>query len=407
MARPARCDRVRKRPTQPVSVIGAEAISFHQDFRKKTSGQLPFPGSIHSLPCGAHASGRLALLVFRAMTALLHTLTPPDAAPATPHVLGVMNFSQGGSAPWRERQPAAVRRAPAIEVPMAQLALDAPLDARQRPVWQERWLASVPVRHGRHALGAESAIAYGQVPRLLVGALHLPLPATRACAHDVAHAYRVLFDLLRDARMPNLLRVWNFIPRLNAANVDGLEVYRDFTVGRAQAFEAARLDARHMPAATAVGCLGDAIGVFFIASDQPGRNLENPRQVSAYRYPGEHGPRPPSFARATLFAARGQRWLFVSGTASIIGHATVHLGDARAQTDTALANIRLVLARAHASMAQVRAVKLYVRHARCAQALRAQCAAAFGPQAQIQTLVTDICRSNLLVEIEALAALGA
>ena len=200
MVRPARCDRVRKRPTQPVSVIRAEAISFHEDFRKKTSGQLPFPGSIHSLPCGAHASGRLALLVFRAMTALLHTLTPPDAAPATPHVLGVMNFSQGGSAPWRERQPAAVRRAPAIEVPMAQLALDAPLDARQRPVWQERWLASVPVRHGRHALGAESAIAYGQVPRLLVGALqpyhHLVdrHPGNRVASRDGEHGV-AFFDV--------------------------------------------------------------------------------------------------------------------------------------------------------------------------------------------------------------------
>ena len=62
--------------------------------------------------------------------------------------------------------------------------------------------------------------------------------------------------------------------------------------------------------------------------------VENPRQVSAYRYPPTYGPRVADLlARgAGRTSAAATIALFISGTASIVGHETVHQGDVRAQT---------------------------------------------------------------------------
>ena len=40
-----------------------------------------------------------------------------------------------------------------------------------------------------------------------------------------------------------------------------------------------------MAAASAVGADGDALVVHVVASREPGRAVENPRQVAAWRYP--------------------------------------------------------------------------------------------------------------------------
>ncbi|MEI4872760.1 hypothetical protein Q8G47_28955, partial [Klebsiella pneumoniae] len=59
--------------------------------------------------------------------------------------------------------------------------------------------------------------------------------------------------------------------------------------------------------------------------------------------------------------------LFISGTASIVGHETVHLGDVRAQTHETLRNLAAVIAAANArtsavfELSRLEAV-VYVRH---------------------------------------------
>jgi hypothetical protein len=58
--------------------------------------------------------------------------------------------------------------------------------------------------------------------------------------------------------------------------------------------------------------------------------------VSAYDYPRQYGPAAPSFSRAALTP---DPLLLISGTASIVGHASVHLGDVTAQLEETLANL--------------------------------------------------------------------
>jgi chorismatase len=233
------------------------------------------------------------------------------------------------------------------------------------------------------------------------------IPASARYAALVHRLYAELFALTRSSGYRQIFRVWQHIENLNGENADGLEVYRDFCIGRAAAFEQ-HDGTRAMPAATAVGVRGGGITLHLLAGREPVVPVENPAQVPAYRYPGQYGPKPPSFARATWRAGE----LYVSGTSSIVGHRTVHQGDIVAQCRAALSNIERVVGRenlvrhgldAGFALDDLHGVTVYVRHAQDVPAVREVCQAAFAPHAEVRYVVADLCRSDLLVEIEAVA----
>ncbi len=100
--------------------------------------------------------------------------------------------------------------------------------------------------------------------------------------------------------------------------------------------------------------------------------------------------------------------LFVSGTASIVGHETLHAGDVVAQTRETLAKLEAVFAEANRVSRSGRrhraaSLKVYVRHPQDAARVRREVFAALGPAADAHFLRADICRHDLLVEIEAIA----
>ena len=88
--------------------------------------------------------------------------------------------------------------------------------------------------------------------------------------------------------------------------------------------------------------------VYWLAARTPGTPLENPRQVSAYRYPRQYGPQPPSFARAMLPASPAMP-LLLSGTAAVVGHESRHAESVAAQLDETLLNFDSLLGAAHAA----------------------------------------------------------
>lgn len=223
--------------------------------------------------------------------------------------------------------------------------------------------------------------------------------------------YRDVFRTLEEAGCPHLLRLWNSLPGINACG-GGIERYRQFNAGRQQAF----LDARYAafegaPAASALGTREGPFCVRFLAGRTPPVAIENPRQVSAYHYPRDYGPKSPTFSRAALVeAGGGQVALLVSGTASIVGHASVHAGDVEAQTRETLANLHAVIAAAHARTSARFELRdahctVYVRHAAQAAEVRRVLEHALGAHSTAAHgavyLQGDICRSELLVEIEA------
>lgn len=223
---------------------------------------------------------------------------------------------------------------------------------------------------------------------------------------DTCAAYRRLFGFIERAGFPHLLRAWNYIPHITL-DEGGLERYRRFSIGRHDAFVAqGRSLGEHVPAACALGTRGDRIVIYFLAARTPGTPIENPRQISAYDYPEQYGPRSPTFSRAMLATQAHSSTLFISGTASIVGHRTVHCGDLSAQADETIVNLKSVMAEAEAAQpaaaaAQTRLMfKAYLRNLGDASLIKAKLAREFGAGIEVACLEADICRTDLLLEIE-------
>lgn len=225
-------------------------------------------------------------------------------------------------------------------------------------------------------------------------------------------AYAALFDVMAAEGFEHLVRCWNYFAHINAewADRDGLlERYRLFNIGRQAAFEAARHSADvGAPAACALGTDAGPLTLYALASRIAPRCVENPRQLSAYRYPERYGPKSPSFSRGSvLHDSRGGDVLFVSGTASIVGHESMHLGDVVAQTEESLRNIVTVVAQANLGLGREvfsshkLCYKVFVRHASDALAVADTVRRVMGAATNLVVLRADVCRAELLVEIEA------
>ncbi len=238
----------------------------------------------------------------------------------------------------------------------------------------------------------------------LLGAATVPLATG---LEDASHQlYRSIFQATRGRY---LARIWNYVPAINKPGPAGLENYRVFCRGRSLAFE------QHygcgfrtlLPSGSAVGTKSGALTVVFAACSVPPRHVENPGQVPAYDYPAEYGPRSPSFARATVVSGPERTTVFISGTASIRGHATVAPHSTRQQLDCALQNLREISRSCglgpgldHGG-SSTRHFKVYLRRA----ADQPMVAAALKKQLLTDTdrvsyLRADICRASLKVEIE-------
>ena len=206
----------------------------------------------------------------------------------------------------------------------------------------------------------------------------------------------------------HLFRIWNYVPRINALT-DGFENYRAFCMGRSLAFETkfGPTFQSVLPAASAVGSHGEHLDVIFVAGETAPQHFENPVQVPAYLYPVQHGPRPPSFARATVGRDGPRTYTFISGTAAIRGHETVAPGSLEEQLDCTLDNLRLISQTAGLGeqlglgQSKQRFFKIYLRHAAdFARARKRLEGVLLQPTDTVIYLETDICREALNIEIE-------
>ncbi len=292
-----------------------------------------------------------------------------------------------------------------------QQPLRAPVLPTGAPPVHEQWHAEGPLRQGR-----DEGIHWRRNAEMLYGVIELNEVDHPPVAEDVSPLqtasrvlYERLFRLLREQGMPHLWRVWNYMADINGES-HGLERYRQFNLGRYEAFVGAQRETGgQVPAACAIGVADGPLSVAFLAGASPLLPLENPRQVSAWRYPSQYGPRAPTFSRAALAYPRGREALFVSGTASIVGHATVHPGDVAAQCEETVRNIECLVQEANRAARSDRPFSIaglshraYVRHATDAHTVQRT----LQPLLRGASLVcvqADICRADLLVEIESQA----
>jgi chorismate lyase/3-hydroxybenzoate synthase len=169
-----------------------------------------------------------------------------------------------------------------------------------------------------------------------------------------------------------------------------------------------------------VGIAAGDLTIHALGARESGVPVENPRQVPAYRYSARYGKLPPCFARATIVGRPGaDRRLLVGGTASIVGEDSRHDRDARQQ---ALETVEILAeligearrqiavgpdepAAARAAFDAFTELRVYVVRDADAPLLREMVEERFGRTARIEFARADLCRRELLVEIEGLATL--
>jgi chorismate lyase/3-hydroxybenzoate synthase len=212
------------------------------------------------------------------------------------------------------------------------------------------------------------------------------------------YAYGLLSRFVADSEERHVQRIWNYLDAINDGSGDD-ERYKHFCTGRISGM--GDVFAQGFPAATAIGHHGDPglLQVYLLATDRTGTRVENPRQISAWRYPRQYGRTPPSFARATLLPADDV--LAISGTAAVVGHASAHAGDIAAQLGETLRNLDTLLAAGGLppGFDRLAPLKVYVRHPRDEPLIRAF-AARHLREAPLLLVHGDICRAELLVEID-------
>ncbi len=208
-----------------------------------------------------------------------------------------------------------------------------------------------------------------------------------------------MFDFMDAAGFAAPLRFWNYLTAITAED-RGLERYRRFNIGRQKAFSA-RLRQALPPAASGVGGFAGKSLIYFLAAREPARPIENPRQVSAYEYPKIYGPQSPSFSRASVFSNDAMQALFISGTASIVGHQTRHAGDLPGQVGETIANLRALIGAAELMTPTGKwALKIYLQQPDFRGAVEPAIEAMFGAGVERLYLHGEICRTGLLLEIE-------
>jgi enamine deaminase RidA (YjgF/YER057c/UK114 family) len=222
-----------------------------------------------------------------------------------------------------------------------------------------------------------------------------------------------------------VMRTWIYVNQITDG-LDGSQRYQEMNRARTDFFQGRRLCAKNRapvapptiyPASTGIGTSGRRIVMSCLALDSARPDvfilpLENPQQTASYAYHAKYSPQSPKFSRAMAVVQGQFVSTLVSGTASIVNAKTCHPGDIARQTEQTIENIeRLIaaenfarhgLAGAGATLKNIAKLRVYVKHnddyERCREVVEERL-----PNVPAIYLQADVCRPDLLVEIEAVA----
>ncbi|MBQ9137339.1 MAG: PTS cellobiose transporter subunit IIC [Alistipes sp.] len=211
----------------------------------------------------------------------------------------------------------------------------------------------------------------------------------------------------------DIVRQWNYIGSIVGYRGDR-QNYQEFNDARTHFYAQGQWQ-RGYPAATGIGAEGEGVIVGCIAyRGEEVYPIDNPLQVAAHSYSREvlidsradAMKSTPKFERAKLIQTPLGAICFVSGTAAIRGEQSIEAQSVELQTERTIENIaHLVstenLERCGCKPYELRYAQLqvFIKHARDYEAVRAIVEQAYGQVAVVYT-VADVCRSELLVEIE-------
>jgi enamine deaminase RidA (YjgF/YER057c/UK114 family) len=241
-------------------------------------------------------------------------------------------------------------------------------------------------------------------------------------------AFRQLKQKLQKAgvEMDHLIRTWLYLGSITGPEGD-LERYMELNRARTDFYEGVRFGRGHVmagvrqavyPASTGIGMCGSGLTISATAIDTDRKDvfllpLENPQQTPVYEYEAVYSPKSPKFVRAMAEAVGDYVVLWISGTASIVRSKTLHVGNPRKQAEQTLTNIELLLSQknlrrhgapgAGATLRDLAKLRVYVKRPQDYPIIRRVCEKRCGKNVPVIYVVADVCRSDLLVEMEGLA----
>lgn len=301
------------------------------------------------------------------------------------NVLAVFEF---GQSPLNSLDPR--------HVPVALAQIDS-------PACLEVWRCRGPIK-----TGSWDALRFAQGEQLTMGHIALDWRSAGGMRSASKAAYDLLQSYLQQSPHPWPMKIWNYIPDINQGEGDD-ELYRQFCLGRADAVMIDPGDAPPLPAATGIGApAGEpALQIYFLSGALPGMDVENPRQVSAWRYPRQYGPRSPLFSRGTILKLGSLPQFLISGTASVIGHETHHENQVANQLVESVRNVRSLLTEGQrlsggslAKLDEDALLKIYLRDPADFDTLNRTLRSEIPDSVARIFLQGDICRENLLTEID-------
>ena len=218
----------------------------------------------------------------------------------------------------------------------------------------------------------------------------------------------------------DIVRQWNYIGNIVSCRC-GKQNYQEFNDARSDYYGKAEWRNGY-PAATGIGAAFDGIVVGAIALkgvDGCVYPIDNPLQVAAHVYSksvliddGQNAVKStPKFERAKLIESENGVCCFVSGTAAIRGEASMNASSARLQTIQTIENIEHLvskenLVRFGCKPYELKYVQLqvFIKNKEDYEAVRSEVERAI-PNVHTVYSLADVCRGELLVEIEGILTL--
>ncbi len=221
--------------------------------------------------------------------------------------------------------------------------------------------------------------------------------------------------------MNNIIRQWNYIGNILTVR-KGLQNYQIFNEVRSEYYHRYR-SVHGYPAATGIGMDLNGVIIDFCAVQADGsvqiKGLSNPNQINAYEYgqkvlkgikeTGKPKKQPPQFERALLFATNTIPVLYISGTASIKGQETIGIDDVEKQTLVTIENIKRladlqmvkeITGKGKEAVLKYILLRVYIKYQKDFDVVKKICKEIF-PSVPSVFIQADVCRDNLLTEIEA------
>lgn len=233
-------------------------------------------------------------------------------------------------------------------------------------------------------------------------------------------AFRKAEEILQAEQMcfGDIVRQWNYLQDITAV-VQGNQCYQDFNDVRSRFYASSPWPSGY-PAATGIGTQQGGIQIDFnaVKGEINIIPLDNDWQRPAHAYSDEvlishHTDRKkgtPKFERGKLLTKGQDAMIYISGTAAIRGEESVVDGDILSQTEVTLENILhligLKASKKHlpTHSGKLEMLRVYLKNEADARVVKEDLDR-LCPDVPIAYLFADVCREELLIEIEGIACL--